>query len=211
MIPETTSFAAFFLAVFYSAVALFYLVFAKLRKREHKGDSMIHMGERYSRHWWNHLTFRFFRIAIWSVCVLRLSFPAIERWLVPVPSIQEDWIVFAGLGFLSLGFILAVCGSLSLSGAWRSGIDDAACEQLVTTQFYAFTRNPTFVGVRLAQLGFFLAWPTVFSLVCLIVGWLAVSVQIELEEAHLQKRFGDSYSNYQREVGRWFPIGGQSA
>jgi len=65
--------------------------------------------------------------------------------------------------------------------------------------------------VRLAQLGFFLAWRTVFSLVCLIVGWLAVSVQIELEEAHLQQRFGDRYSNYQREVGRWLPIGRQSA
>ena len=211
MTPETASFVAFFLASFYSVVALFYLLFVKFREREHQGNSVIHIGERYSGHWWNHLAFRFFRVAIWAVCVLRLLFPAVERWLVPVPSIKEDWIAFAGLSLLSLGFVLAVCGSLSLSVAWRSGIDDAASEKLVTTQLYAFTRNPTFVGVRLAQLGFFLAWPTVFSLVCLVVGWLAVGVQIELEEAHLQQRFGNTYLNYKREVGRWFLITRQPA
>ena len=211
MTPETTQFVAVFLAVFYSAVALFYVIFAKFRKAEHRGQSMIHMGERYSRHWWNHLTFRLFRIAIWAACVLRLLFPAVERWLLPVASLQADWIALAGLALLCFGFALAVCGSLSLAGAWRSGIDEAASEQLVTTQLYAFTRNPTFFGVRLGQLGFFLAWPTVFSLVCLIVGWIAVSVQVELEEAHLQLRFGDRYSEYQRAVGRWFLAGRQPA
>ena len=211
MILETTEFVAFFLAAFYSAVALFYLVFAKLLKRKHQGQSMIHMGERFSRHWWNHLTFRLFRIAIWAACVLRLVFPAMERWLLPLASLQADWIALAGLGLLCFGFVLAVCGSLSLAGAWRSGIDEDASDQLVTTQLYAFTRNPTFVGVRLAQLGFFLAWPTVFSLICLIVGWIAVSVQVELEEAHLQLRFGDRYSEYQRAVGRWFLVGREPA
>lgn len=210
MTLEVTQFVAMFLAAFYSAVALFYLMFAKLLKRKHQGQSMIHMGERYSRHWWNHLTFRLFRIAIWAACVLRLLFPTMERWLLPVASLQSDWIALAGLGLLCFGFALAVCGSLSLAVAWRSGIDEAASEQLVTTQLYALTRNPTFVGVRLAQLGFFLAWPTAFSLVCLIVGWIAVSVQVELEEAHLQQRFGDSYSDYQRAVGRWFLTGRQA-
>jgi protein-S-isoprenylcysteine O-methyltransferase Ste14 len=211
MILETTEFVAFFLAGFYSAVALFYLVFAKLLKRKHQGQSMIHMGERFSRHWWNHLTFRLFRIAIWAACVLRLVFPVMERWLLPVASLQADWIALAGIGLLCFGFALAVCGSLSLAGAWRSGIDEDASDQLVTTQLYAFTRNPTFVGVRLAQLGFFLAWPTVFSLICLIVGWIAVSVQVELEEAHLQLRFGESYSDYKQAVGRWFLAGRQPA
>ena len=211
MLLETNEFVAFFLAAFYSAVALFYLVFAKLLKRKHQAQSMIHMGERFSRHWWNHLTFRFFRIAIWAACVLRLVFPEMERWLLPVASLRADWIAFAGLGLLCFGFALAVSGSLSLAGAWRSGIDENASDQLVTTQLYALSRNPTFVGVRLAQLGFFLAWPTVFSLICLIVGWIAVSVQVELEEAHLQLRFGDSYSDYQRAVGRWFLAGRQPA
>ena len=211
MTPETTQFVAMFLAAFYSAVALFYLIFAKLLKRKHQGNSMVHMGERYSRHWWNHLTFRLFRIAIWATCVLRLLFPAMERWLLPLASLQADWIALGGLGLLCFGFVFAVCGSLTLSAAWRSGIDKAASEALVTTQLYALTRNPTFVGVRLAQLGFFLAWPTAFSLVCLIVGWIAVSVQVELEEAHLQQRFGDGYSDYQRAVGRWLLAGRQTA
>ena len=60
MTLEVAQFVAMFLAAFYSAVALFYLMFAKLLKRKHQGQSMIHMGERYSRHWWNHLTFRLF-------------------------------------------------------------------------------------------------------------------------------------------------------
>ena len=92
MTLEVTQFVAMFLAAFYSAVALFYLMFAKLLKRNHQGQSMIHMGERFSRHWWNHLTFRLFRIAIWAACVLRLLFPEMERWLLPVASLQVDWI-----------------------------------------------------------------------------------------------------------------------
>ena len=204
MTPGLHSFIAIYLAVFYSGVALFYLVFAKLRKRDHDGSSMIHMGARFSLHWWNHLTFRFFRIAIWGVCVLRLFVPALDNWLVPFADLQVNWIVLTGVGLLTFGFALAVSGSLNLSGAWRSGIDESANEQLVTTQLYALTRNPTYVGVRMAQIGFFLALPNLFSLLCLVVGWIAVSVQIGLEEKHLQHRFGDAYRQYQRSVGRWF-------
>ena len=159
MTLEVAQFVAMFLAAFYSAVALFYLMFAKLLKRKHQGQSMIHMGERYSRHWWNHLTFRLFRIAIWAACVLRLLFPAMERWLLPVASLQSDWIALAGLGLLCFGLLWRSVAASSLAVAWRSGIDEAASEQLVTTQLYALTRNPTFVGVRLAQLGFFLPGP----------------------------------------------------
>ena len=211
MSPGLESFIAVYLAAFYSGVALFYLVFAKLRKRDHDGSSMIHMGERFSLHWWNHLTFRFFRIAIWSVCVLRLFAPALDSWLLPFTALQLDWIALTGMGLLTLGFALAVSGSLNLSGAWRSGIDESASEQLVTTHLYALTRNPTYVGVRMAQLGFFLALPNLFSLVCLIVGWIAVSVQIGLEETHLQQRFGEAYAQYRRSVGRWFLPGRQPA
>ena len=45
MTLEVTQFVAMFLAAFYSAVALFYLMFAKLLKRKHQGQSMIHMGD----------------------------------------------------------------------------------------------------------------------------------------------------------------------
>ena len=99
-----------------------------------------------------------FRIAIWTACVLRLLFPEMERWLLPWQACK--WTGFRlAVSVYCVSVCFAVCGSLSLAAAWRSGIDEAASEQLVTTRLYAFTRNPTFVGVRLAQLGFFLPGP----------------------------------------------------
>ena len=74
------------------------------------------------------------------------------HWLLPVASLVLDRVGWSRV--VCFGFALAVGGNLSLAETWRSGIDEAASEQLVTTLIYAFTRNPTFVGVRLANWGF---------------------------------------------------------
>ena len=60
-----------------------------------------------------------------------------------------------------------------------------------------------YVGVATAQLGFFLALPSLFSLICLAVGLYALYKQIAVEEAHLVTRFNDDYLKYKQTVPRW--------
>ena len=60
-----------------------------------------------------------------------------------------------------------------------------------------------FLGVAFAQLGFFLALPSVFSLLCLVIGLAALYSQTIQEEKHLEQTFSDDYLAYKNRVRRW--------
>ncbi|AMQ90364.1 methyltransferase family protein [Marinobacter sp. LQ44] len=61
-----------------------------------------------------------------------------------------------------------------------------------------------FLAVMTGQLGFFLALPSAFSLVCLVAGVLVITRQAKEEEKALAQRFGQDYEVYRARVPRWF-------
>lgn len=91
----------------------------------------------------------------------------------------------------------------SLRDKWCSGINPDGPSELVTAGLYRFSRNPVFVGVALGQLGFFLALPSLFSLLCLPIGLVALHRQIWAEEIHLAALFPRNYMSYVALVPRW--------
>lgn len=190
------------LAIFYSLVAIYYAVFIGRHQRKYGECSAVHMGTKYSLHWWNHLTFRVFRILIWGVCVARLFLPSLDNALGLFTWSAQD-IAWVGFAMLSVGFAMAIVTHHQMHDHWRSGIDDDYQGALVTTGLFAFSRNPAFIGVAMAQIGFFLALPSVFSLICMCVGLTALRIQTYLEESHLTRQFGNEYKLYCQSVPRW--------
>jgi protein-S-isoprenylcysteine O-methyltransferase Ste14 len=190
-----------FLVVYFTSVAGFYLGRLLLWRRTHGGRSAQCLGPLFSRHWWAHRAFRLFRMLIWGLCVARLFTPAVDRWLgswtTPAP------ILLAGAGLMILGLALAVRGHRELGEAWRSGIDPEAPPQLVTSGLYAWSRNPMAIGIQIAQLGFFLAWPSWFSFVVFMAGVTAIQVHVRLEESDLARRVGQAYARYCAVTPRW--------
>ena len=88
---------------------------------------------------------------------------------------------------------------------WRSGIDDQHVSgHLLTDGPFGRSRNPLFLAVMTGQLGFFLALPSVFSLVCLVTGVLVIMRQAREEEKALARRFDEQYEAYCKRVPRWF-------
>ena len=77
---------------------------------------------------------------------------------------------------------------------------------LLTTGPFVVSRNPMMLGVLVAQIGFFLALTSAFSLICLGVGVGAIIVQVGIEERYLRDRFGDTYSRYVDKTPRWIGI-----
>ena len=75
---------------------------------------------------------------------------------------------------------------------------------LVTRGIYGFTRNPMYLGLALALLGWaaFLsaAWPLLGP--PLFVAYVNI-FQIRPEERVLSGLFGDEYTRYTRRVRRW--------
>ncbi|WP_088328809.1 isoprenylcysteine carboxylmethyltransferase family protein [Lacimicrobium sp. SS2-24] len=196
------AFSRIFLAAFYTFVAAFYVVSITVKKRSQHTE-VIFPGQRFCATWWNHILFRVFRIAIWMVCVWRFFLPQTEHYLGMFSSLYHAPVVITGMILLSVGFVGTMSIHLLLGDRWRSGIDPYQPEGLMTQGVYGLSRNPMFVGVAMAQLGFFLALPSMFSLVCLLVGQVTLHRQVKSEEAHLSARFPQDYALYRRNVRRW--------
>nr|WP_275441752.1 isoprenylcysteine carboxylmethyltransferase family protein [Pseudoalteromonas sp. CNC9-20] len=192
-----------YLAIFFTCVAVFYTLRIVLLKRKH-GEELIFPGQAYCGDWWNHMAFRVFRITIWLVCLIRWPWPQADSYLgILQPLYQNSTVIIIGTALMTGGFISAALINLNLNRHWRSGIDRQGPQLLQTQGVYSISRNPMFVGVGIAQLGFFMALPSAFSLLCLIVGWLTLYRQTQAEEAHLCSVFGERYRTYQRQVRRW--------
>ncbi len=199
---ELIEFTRVYLAVFYSFVAVFY-TYRLINKKRKDGKELVFAGKRYCKTWWNHITFRFFRVSIWMVCLFRLFYPNIDNYLGMIHPLESSIVIGLGLILLSVGFLSTLLVHYSLGPEWRSGIDPSGPSKLITSKGYQFSRNPMFVCIASAQLGFFLALPSVFSLVCLAIGLYTLYHQTLEEEIHLSKKFPIDYAAYKLKVRRW--------
>ncbi len=191
-----------YLAFFYTFVALFYTVRIVTLQRSTQQNRVFH-GKRGSLNWWHHKVFGVFRVLIWMVCVWRLFFPSIDSALGILPLHAYPWLIIVGNLLLTLGFAWAIFGHFSLGSAWTSGVDQQGKMTLVTAGVYGLSRNPIYLGVLTAQLGFMLALPSAFSIVCFVVGVMTIVRQTQVEEAHLSQVFKDHYTLYCSRVRRW--------
>ncbi|XPF94442.1 methyltransferase family protein [Colwellia sp. RE-S-Sl-9] len=195
-------FTRIYLAIFYTCVAAFYTIKIILAQIKRPVELVL-PGERFCSTWWNHMTFRFFRLSIWMVCLFRVFFEEIDNYLVMFTSLQTLPIIFTGITLMTLGFAMTIVVHRSMGDKWRSGIDLEGPKQLITNGFFKYSRNPIFLCVAVSQIGFFLALPSVFTLVCLIIGLLMLYRQILSEEKHLTKLFVNEYKIYTASVRRW--------
>lgn len=166
-------------------------------------QEVIFPGQRFCSTWWNHQLFRFFRASIWLVCVLRLFFPSVDTYLIPLTCSYTGWSIVIGNVLLTVGFIATSYIHAWLGKAWRSGIDPEAPVVLIWHGLYRYSRNPMFVGVAIAQVGFLLALPSVFSLLCLLFGLVTLYRQALSEEQHLRQVLPEQYQTYCASVRRW--------
>ena len=200
--PPIAEAVRLYLAGFFTFVAVFYSTRILYLKRQ-EADEIVHPGARFSPTGGNHMVFRLFRVAIWAVCVTRVFVPSIDPYLGPIGVLQSDAIVLTGTALLTAGFGLAMASHFALGHGWRSGFDGGGPAQLRVDGLYRVSRNPSFVGVMIAQVGFWLALPSWFSTVCLVVGVVAVDRQTLSEERHMEPVFSDAYTEYKRRVRRW--------
>lgn len=196
------AFTRLYLAAFFTFVAVFYTS-RVIYKNQRTTSGVIFPGERFCPSWRNHLLFKLFRATIWLVCVVRLFVPATDDYLGLLLSFNHFPIIMLGNILLTIGFLLTIYVHLNLAKNWRSGIDPLGPQQLKTSGLYRYSRNPMYVGVAVAQLGFFLALPSLFTLICLIVGFYTLRSQIRVEEGHLTTRFSAHYLAYKQNVPRW--------
>jgi len=77
-------------------------------------------------------------------------------------------------------------------------------ETIIVSGVYRFTRNPMYLGMSLISLGIaMLAGSYAMVGTALLASVIIDRLVIVREEHYLEKRFGQSYADYKRQVRRW--------
>jgi protein-S-isoprenylcysteine O-methyltransferase Ste14 len=139
---------------------------------------------------------------------LALGF-ALEHLLpVPYPIARTGplhWIsAYIALGLIVVGIVLFAASIRNFARAGTPVPGTRATTALVTTGIHGWSRNPIYIGMFLIYAGIGLVTRKPWVLILL----LPVSVTIRyhvvaLEEAYLERRFGDAYRDYKARVRRW--------
>lgn len=190
-------------AVFFSAVALFYTArIIALRRR--LGHSPVAFGRPGTEHHRLSMTFRVFRALIWLVAMARAIWPPVDFLLLPLPGLYTPGVMAGGNLLMVLAFSRVGRLNLQMGRAWRSGIArPAEGAALLTGAPFAHCRHPMLAAVMAGQLGLFLAIPSLFTAICLVLGIGTLLRQAELEEADLARRHGERWTAYAAVTRKW--------
>ena len=199
-----------YLAGFFLFVAGFYGC-RLLLARQRQGFSCVTYGRPGTLHWGLSLNFRVFRAAILILMVARVPWPSLDAFLLTCPPMTIAPVILAGNILITAGFGFVLYCQAFMGRAWRSGIPEEAVPPLITDGPFQWSRNPIFLGIQCGQLGFFLALPSVFTFVCLVVGVTVIQMQVRLEERHLATTFGEAYRRYQDATPRWLRLSPNSS
>lgn len=115
----------------------------------------------------------------------------------------SEGVSWAGAALCLFGVGLFGWALRSFGESFRVGIDDDSPGELVTGGAFALSRNPIYAAFGLFFAGAFLAVPNVlFVFYAAADGWF-VHRQVLLEEAALQRLYGERYAAYCKRVRRY--------
>lgn len=128
----------------------------------------------------------------------------------PVGVLDEEVVQQAGGGLYFGGLITTLVAQMAMGRSWRIGVDHAEKTELVTEGPFSLVRNPIFTGMIPTSLGIALLCPNVVALVALVTLIAALEMQTRLiEEPYLLEAHGNTYAEYARRTGRFFPLVGR--
>jgi len=125
------------------------------------------------------------------------------QYLLPFWYLEHNYLQYIGWGLLLLSLVLVWVAQSHMANSWRIGIDEKNKTELVTNGLFAYSRNPIFLGVMIANLGLFLIIPNAFTLLIVSLSLVSINTQIRLEEAFLKTTHGKVYNQYLNKIRRW--------
>jgi len=132
--------------------------------------------------------------------------PTLHKYLLPFWYLENESLQYVGWGLLILSLIMVWLAQSNMRESWRIGIDEENKTELITSGFFAFSRNPIFLGIMIANVGLFLVLPNAFTLLIIALSTTSINTQIRLEEAFLTEEHGEQYTSYRSKVNRWLPL-----
>ncbi len=149
---------------------------------------------------------------IWTALLFKIGFVGAAAWRlfratfptwVPQWPPMFDWLVWPGFVAVFVGVCVALGAQSQMAGSWRIGAVEGTLGTLVTGGFFAFSRNPVFVGQLALFAGLALVKPDIVQVILSACVWIAAVWQVRIEEPILAKSLGQGYRDYAARTPRW--------
>jgi protein-S-isoprenylcysteine O-methyltransferase Ste14 len=125
-------------------------------------------------------------------------------WFMPAPFVTEAHDLPAGLTLIAVSLALIVWSARTFVKAGTNVDPREPSLKIVDTGPFAFSRNPMYLGMTLATVGFAIWLNSLWILAALAVALVFIQDGvIAREEAYLEKKFGKQYLDYKTRVRRW--------
>jgi protein-S-isoprenylcysteine O-methyltransferase Ste14 len=126
--------------------------------------------------------------------------PMVVSWIYAVfLPLQLDTIwLFSGLIICLFGMIFTVVAILNFVTSPK--------DKVITRGLYRFTRNPTYIGMILMQIGLGIACSSWLYLLLTVAMMILLNANLSAEERYCLYRFGDDYRKYKNITPRWIGI-----
>ncbi len=110
-----------------------------------------------------------------------------------------------GTIWLYSGLIICLFGMIFTSVAILN-FATSPKEKVITKGLYRFTRNPTYIGMILMQIGLGIACSSWLYLLLTVALMILLNANLSAEERYCLYRFGDDYRKYKNITPRWIGI-----
>jgi len=147
--------------------------------------------------------FRLTLALIVVVIIVFAFFPPFYQYAAPFVWIENQAVKSTGLGLLVASLVWTAIAQVQMGASWRIGIDRENRTGLVQKGLFKISRNPIFLGMRFALLGFFMTLPNAITLLAMVLGDVLMQIQVRLEEEFLSNAHGENYKIYLQNVRRW--------
>ena len=144
------------------------------------------------------------RIPAPILTIIHIIMAILLGWLAPLPIPAPMFVKWIGLGFAALGFGLGLLALVEFRRVRAAADPKKPATNLVTSGIYRYTRNPIYLGFVLMliglplNMGIYWGFILVWSLITFMNNMI-----IKHEEAYLEKKFKEQYTDYKSHVKRW--------
>lgn len=142
-------------------------------------------------------------LAILATTLAYSFLPQVYQYASPIVWLDGFELKVVGLSAMGFALLWTATAQMQMGKSWRIGIDPENKTELVEKGLFAASRNPIFLGMRLALWGFFLTLPSAVSLAAVVLADLLMQIQVRLEEDFLRGEHGEKYTEFCSRVRRW--------
>lgn len=127
--------------------------------------------------------------------------------LFGLPNFQSVFSIATGVAFLFLGIVLRIWSAYIFYKNRLKVIVLKPQHTLVKVGPYKFSRNPLYIGIVSIVFGIALVFGSPSSIIFSFLVFIGWDVYVRFhEEKTLEKRFGERYFQYKRQVARWLRL-----